>query len=340
MKDVQCDLACYSYYGTYRLGLALALYHLLHALLLLGVSNSKDGRAIIQEGFWPIKVVLLLGLAVGSFYIPRGLIEYAFIPTVLVGGVFLLVQAVLLVDLAYSWAEGLLDSAEGGSQGAKVALIGSTALFNLTALGATVGMFFYFEESWAITLMAINAVLVVVISICSVLPMVQEANPSSGLFQSALLGVYSLFVLLSALVSDPRRTANVAISAAHPWLGRTVCAVSTVYAFLAVARAAFSAGHNLHRMVPVEADKTLDTEEEAAGKYNYSLFHLSFAMAALYTILYVTYWQYSFTRGSPPAVAISSSTTSFWVRVGSSWLVAALYLWSLAAPIVLEDRSF
>ncbi len=127
----------------------------------------------------------------------------------------------------------------------------------------------------------------------------------------------------------------------YPTLGKLVSVFSVVYAFLAVAHSAFSTGNNLQRMaLPSTSEgegSSLDTEDEAAGKYNYALFHLSFAMAACYTVLYVTFWQYSQMDVSG-MVLIRDSSLAFWSRVVTSWIIAGLYIWSLFAPMVMEDR--
>ena len=37
---------------------------------MLGVKNSRDPRAGIQNGWWAIKILLIIGAAVGAFFIP------------------------------------------------------------------------------------------------------------------------------------------------------------------------------------------------------------------------------------------------------------------------------
>jgi hypothetical protein len=68
--------------------------------------NSRDPRSHLQNGFWGLKVLILFGGTVGSFFIPHG----SFGPTWMYFGLagaflFILVQLVLIVDFAHSWAE-------------------------------------------------------------------------------------------------------------------------------------------------------------------------------------------------------------------------------------------
>lgn len=341
MKDVKCDETCFVFYLNYRLGMAFVAYHLLQAILLIGVNRGDNPRSIIQDGFWPLKLLMLFGLAAGSLWLPRGLVDFLFIPTVLIGAIFLLLQAILLIDLAYGTAESLLGSAEDGSTFAKVSLLGFTLLGNVVNIGTVIGIYYFYEGNLDRSLVTISAVLFVIMSVCSILPSVQDANPSSGLFQSSVIGLYATFLVLSALMGDPDRVvqSNASLTVDNPVLSSLMSAVAVVFAFLCIARQAFNTGQNLHRMVPNEKDEGfLDSDDEAAGRYNYSLFHVAFAMAACYTILYLTFWQYS--KEVSGVISISSSSTAFWMRIGSSWLVSCLYMWSLFAPILLQDRSF
>lgn len=38
--------------------------------------------------------------------------------------------------------------------------------------------------------------------------------------------------------------------------------------------------------------------------------------------------------------AMKTSMPSVWVKISSSWLGLALYLWTLVAPLILRDRDF
>ena len=337
--DGVCGAACHRYYVVYKMGLALSIYHAIQATLLVGVEDSSDRRAIIQEGFWPLKLVALLLLTGGALYLPPRLINYLFYPTLCMGVIFVLVQTVMLVDLAYDWAESMLEKAGEGSEAFKSLLIGSTLFLALSTVAVIISVWIYFERETDRTLITVNAILLVIMTICSVLPNVQEANPSSGIFQSSLLGLYSLLVIIGAFINNPNRPRKpnyMAIN--YPILSKLVSVFSVVYAFLALAHSAFSTGSNLHRMVP-DQEKVQDDSDEAAGAYNYSLFHASFMMASFYTILYVTFWQHvSLVNGT--TYIIVDSSLAYWSRVFSSWMTMGLYIWSLFAPLILEDRSF
>jgi len=85
----------------------MTMFFVTMACLMIGVNGSKDPRAGIQNGFWAIKYMALIGIAIGAFFIPA---EGAFGPTWMYFGmigafVFILIQLILIVDFAHSWAE-------------------------------------------------------------------------------------------------------------------------------------------------------------------------------------------------------------------------------------------
>lgn len=100
-----CSIAV-GYLAVYRICFALACFFILMAAITLGAKSSRDPRAGIQNGFWGIKYLIVIGIAIGAFFIPNGAFSTFWMWIGLLGGiVFILVQLVLLVDFAHSWAE-------------------------------------------------------------------------------------------------------------------------------------------------------------------------------------------------------------------------------------------
>ena len=98
-----------------------------------------------------------------------------------------------------------------------------------------------------------------------------------------------------------------------------------------------------------------DSERDGV-QYSWSMFHLMFALATLYVMMTLTNW-YSpgeeVTLGESIFVlmmgqsiyilfsdTISANMSAVWVKMISSWLCFGLYMWTLVAPLVLQDRDF
>ena len=85
------------------------------------------------------------------------------------------------------------------------------------------------------------------------------------------------------------------------------------------------------------ANATSDDEAEGVT-YNWSLFHVMFGLATLYIMMTLTNW-YS-PNGNNTTQTISANMSAVWVKIISSWLCCAIYVWTLIAPVVLPERDF
>lgn len=140
---------CFGFAAVHRVNFALGLFHFVMAMLLVGVNNSRDRRAPIQNGFWGPKIIIWLGLIVGSFFLPNRFFEVwgnyvAFAGAIL----FLLLGLVLLVDLAHTFAEYCIEKIEETESGVwRGVLIGSTLFMYLGSFAMTIVMYIFFARS-------------------------------------------------------------------------------------------------------------------------------------------------------------------------------------------------
>lgn len=254
---------CFGYAAVHRVNFALGLFHFVMAILLLGVNNSRDKRAPIQNGFWGPKIIIWLGLIVGSFLVPNTFFEYwgnyvAFAGAIL----FLLLGLVLLVDLAHTFAEYCIEKIEDTDSGVwRGVLIGSTLGMYLGSIAMTIVMYIFFAHSGcsmnqsAITvslcktssywyqdadIQQVNLILLLAISVMSIHPTIQASNPRAGLAQAATVSVYCTYLTMSAVAMEPddlhcnplvratgARTASIVLGAVITFL---TCAYTTTRA--------------------------------------------------------------------------------------------------------------
>ncbi|KAF9896857.1 hypothetical protein BX616_006634, partial [Lobosporangium transversale] len=80
-------------------------------------------------------------------------------------------------------------------------------------------------------------------------------------------------------------------------------------------------------------------DEKNGCQYNYSFFHIVFAIAAMYISMVLTNWN-TFKRpeGEEHLILIGQSWPAVWVKILSSWICYGLYGFSLLAPVVFPDR--
>lgn len=105
------------------------------SIMMIRVRSSNDPRAPIQNGydkiiidyisnnfllmltiffrFWAIKYLLIIGGIIGAFFIPEKSFGTTWMYFGMIGGfLFIIIQLILIVDLAYSWADAWIQNSE------------------------------------------------------------------------------------------------------------------------------------------------------------------------------------------------------------------------------------
>ncbi|KAF9330010.1 hypothetical protein BG006_006982 [Podila minutissima] len=390
------DNSCYGVLGVQRVGFALALFHFILGVLLIGVHDSRSKRAAIQNGWWGPKVVVWMLLVVASFFIPTGFFIFYGNYVALIGaGIFILFGLVLLVDFAHTWSESCMEKWEVSDTNKwQFILVGSTAIMYLGAIILTGIMYGFFAHSGCgmnIFWITFNLILAVAVTIIGIMPAVQEANPRSGLAQSSMVVIYCAYLVLSAVANEPNEHGCNPLSERRGTRTTTVL-MGAVFTFLAVAystsRAATQGGKAMLSngdYAPLNTDSAMplvnsqpggtsmrrsdallaavesgalpvsaldeDDEDEDEGEYdakddekngvqyNYTFFHLVFAMAAMYIAMVLTNWNtFDKADGASNLILIGQSWPAVWVKVVSSWICYGLYGFSLLAPVLFPER--
>jgi hypothetical protein len=220
-----------------------------------------------------------------------------------------------------------------------------------------------------------NLILCVILSVVSILPKVQEYMPQSGLLQSAAMSLYIMYLTWSAVSNSPYATCKPKIAGLDPDNNSTITTtmapnlggdgpehgshsldaqsiIGLVIWFLAVLYSSMSSSTSSSASALAGANQVLLREDKSGGgdaeagqihdneeegtAYNWSLFHLMFALATLYVMMTLTNW-YS---PSSDINTFSENPAAMWVKIVSSWLCAAIYMWTMIAPMILSDREF
>ncbi|PPQ69010.1 hypothetical protein CVT24_000085 [Panaeolus cyanescens] len=398
---------CYGVLAVHRICFALALFHLLLSSALIGVRDTKDKRAAIQNGWWGPKVLIWLILIGVSFAIPNGFFMFWGNYVALLGAtIFILLGLVLLVDFAHSWSETCLENWENSDSNFwQWVLIGSTGLMYSFTITLTGLLYAYFAGSGCTLnqfFISFNLALCIVITLLSVHPQVQEHNPRSGLAQAAMVAAYCTYLVVSALSNHVHETKKCNPLRDGKKTQKAVLVLGGIFTFLAIAysttRAATQSnlvgrkkgrvqlpeddGHHSELgvvntqpgrtespryqallaaveagAIPASALQEQDDDEddeEVVGesrddertgtRYNYSWFHIIFAIAAMYVAMLLTDWNViskepvNGPRDPDFDVYIGRSEVAMWMRIVSGWVCIVLYVWSLIAPVVMPDR--
>ena len=199
---------CYGFVAVHRINFALGIFHLLLALILIGVTDSKHPRAAIQNGYWGPKIIGWIGLVALTFLIPESFFIVWGNYFAMIGAfLFLLLGLILLVDLAHSWAETCLEKIDfNDSPLWRFILIGSTLGMYIGSIVLTILMYVFFggsDCSTNLVWITINIIMVILASCISVHPTVQYFNSQAGLAQSAMVAIYCTYLTMSAVSMEP-----------------------------------------------------------------------------------------------------------------------------------------
>jgi len=232
---------CYGVLAVHRVCFALVLFHVLLSISLIGVRDTRDKRAAIQNGWWGPKVLLWLVFVIVSFFIPNGFFVFWGSYVSLIGAtIFVLLGLVLLVDFAHSWSETCLENWENSNNSNmwQWILVGSTASMYAATFAMTGVLYAYFTSSGCTLnrfFISFNLILIVIITILCIHPVVQEYNPRSGLAQSGMVAVYCTYLVMSAVGNHTHETCNPFSSGAASGTRTSALVLGAALTFVAIA---------------------------------------------------------------------------------------------------------
>lgn len=98
--------------------------------------------------FWGLKYLLVIGGIIGAFFIPEGSFGQVWMYFGMIGGfLFIIIQLILIVDFAHSWAEAWVGNyEETESRGWYFALIGITLLNYALSITGIVLLYVFFTK--------------------------------------------------------------------------------------------------------------------------------------------------------------------------------------------------
>jgi len=374
---LKCSAAV-GYMAVYRICFALAGFFFLMMLIMAGVKSSQDPRSGIQNGFWGIKFLVVIGIAIGAFFMPPGFAEPWMIIGMIGGFLFILIQLVLIIDFGHSLNESWVAKYEETENKCYYALLIGTTFLGYGASIAAVALFYVYYIGTGTdsacddhkAFISVNLILSVIFTVISILPKVQDANPNSGLLQSAIITLYTMYLTWSAMANNPNKDCNpdwMGFSnhttgattpapsdgtAKHPALdtqsiiGLCIWMVCVLYSTIRN-----SSSTSVGRMTISSSEKALTDSEappmndgeakvwddEGEGvAYSYSFFHFMFLLASLYVMMTLTNWF----SPSDDLQTLNANAAAMWVKISSSWVCIVLYIWTLIAPAILPERDF
>ncbi|KAG4960172.1 hypothetical protein AAZX31_13G191300 [Glycine max] len=338
----------YQAQAVLRVSLGNFLFFGILALIMIGVKDQNDRRDSWHHGGWTAKIVIWLLLVVLAFFLPDAIIlVYGFIAKI-GAGLFLLIQVIILLDFTHTWNDAWVEKDE---QKWYIALLAVSVGCYIAAFTVSGILFIWFNPSGYdcslnIFFLVMTMILAFVFAIIALHPQV-----NGSLLPAAVVSLYCAYVCYTGLSSEPHDyecnglNKSRAVSTGTLVLGMLTTVLSVLYSAL---RAGSSTtflsppssprlGGSKPLLEEAEEGKAKKEEKEARPvSYSYSFFHLIFALASMYSAMLLSGW----TSTSESSDLIDVGWTSVWVRIGTEWVTAGLYIWSLLAPLLFPDREF
>eukprot|EP01089_Gocevia_fonbrunei_P000176 TRINITY_DN1017_c0_g1_i1.p1 TRINITY_DN1017_c0_g1~~TRINITY_DN1017_c0_g1_i1.p1 ORF type:complete len:226 (+),score=49.03 TRINITY_DN1017_c0_g1_i1:690-1367(+) len=217
----------------------------------------------------------------------------------------------------------------------------------------------------------LNVLIALILSFISIHPSIQAHHPSgSGLLQSAVVTLYSSYLIFSAATSEPNSDGfhcnpidNTSGTFSTLLLGASFTIIAVCFSTVRTATKGDDLFGNDESKMDLLADAgssddeeddleedglkkknkkievaDLDDEEEKVS-YNYTFFHITFMLAAMFVMMLITNWQ-KISVEDDNSLKVNHGFAAVYVKLVSSWMVGLLYLWTLVAPCLFPDRVF
>ncbi|XP_040044990.1 serine incorporator 2 [Gasterosteus aculeatus] len=377
-NTVNCDIIV-GYKSVYRICFAMTCFFFLFVLLMILVRSSKDPRAAVQNGFWFFKLLLLIGITVGAFFIPDGIFNTVWYYFGMVGSFFFItIQLILLVDFAHSWNQSWVDKAENGNSKFWLgALLTITLIFYALAFTCVVLFYVFYTQPDDCTehkvFISLNFIFCVIVSIVAILPKVQEANRYSGLLQASFISLYTMYITWSAMSNNPNRQCNPSLlglvqpADATPapgpaptkaptttqwWDAQGIVGLIIFLFCTLLASIRTSNNAQVNKLLQTEGGQEPIVEYGTAGgedgvrravdneEEGVTYNYSFFHFSLCLASLYIMMTLTNWYHPDTDYQVMQSTMPAVWTKMASSWFALGIYLWTLVAPLVCSGRDF
>ncbi|KAJ1454887.1 serine incorporator/TMS membrane protein [Pelagophyceae sp. CCMP2097] len=366
--DEGCDdTACRGAALVYRVSCCTALLFLVNGVVAYVHPPAHDR-------FWFAKVLAWLAILGISLAVPSAVFDLrGFAWLARIGAfAFVVVQQVLLIDLAYHVNDTLVTLADSGEvslwcgvPSPLVALITAACGLFSVAVAGTALLFVYFNMNCAgpFIILVVTCFGVVIATLCQLF-----ASKDSNLLTSSVVASYATYLAAAALAANPVDKCNAVSATGKDWLsialGIGFTAIALLYtcysassqvAYLKDGRGAASAAPGGAMMTRVLAAAMPEGERvygaEAANeagaqpddapqktRFDVVAFNAVMALMAMMVSMVLTNW------GSIPkargAQTPQAGNVAMWMQAAAQWTALLLYVWTSVAPALCPDRDF
>lgn len=227
--DVQLLQQCAGYAGAYR-PMAVA------TIFFLGQAIATKYQPDLNRQVWPAKFAIFLFAVFCTILLPSSpFFDGIFLHIARIGAtIFIVLQQVILIDVAYNWNEDWVDRADqadrlsyGSGSGWLHAIVGTCATFYILSLTGIILLYKYFDgcagNTWIITLTLLGII---------AFTAVQLSGSEGSLLTSSVMSLYAVYLAYSMVSKNPNGACNPQLGENDVWgmiVGLTLTAVSLAW---------------------------------------------------------------------------------------------------------------
>lgn len=199
------NLVCLGVSAVYRMSLALAI---LFFLMFLACLPRSEFSKKMNEGFWPMKILIIFALFFVFFFVSNSFFEGYSDFAKFMGLFFLIFQIIMLIDLFYLCGERMKTYYDEGYQYCGPILIVSAATLYVGNLIFTIFNFIWFASNSGCGVNIFIIILNIVFTILHTILSVSGISKNGSLITSGLQSMYLTYLTWAGLSSNPEGSCN------------------------------------------------------------------------------------------------------------------------------------
>ena len=368
------------YGAVYRVSFAMSAFFLLFSLLTYNVHSTKQFRARLHNGFWYIKLSLLVLIMGVVFYLPNpGLFAKIWMYIGLTGGfMFILIQVILVIDFGHSWSVSWAEKMDTlDTKCWYFSLAFSTALVYSISITAAVMFYLFFTNPDDISQCKANTFYIsfnvghcALATIISILPRVQQETTGAGLLQSSVITIYTMYLTWNTLSSQPDSKCNPlgAVILEYDKVsgvnGEAIFGTLLMFALLAFActvrpstsqlgKLGLSLSDNpeyLRKSAQINSKRRKEdkapkedgkeTDELASEDVAYSYSFFHFVLFLASLHVMMVMTNWHSPDENVDFKKMIKNWAAVWVQMASSYICCLVYIWTLVAPLIRSTWGY
>eukprot|EP00827_Trimyema_finlayi_P007202 TRINITY_DN985_c0_g1_i3.p1 TRINITY_DN985_c0_g1~~TRINITY_DN985_c0_g1_i3.p1 ORF type:complete len:383 (+),score=44.03 TRINITY_DN985_c0_g1_i3:66-1214(+) len=348
-------LSCLGISACYRMSFALAA---LFVIIFLAQLFRNDLSKMFNEGMWIIKFAVVLGIFIAVMYLSNDFFEKYVIAAKVIGAIFMIAQAIMLVDLFWIWSENLIHQFDTGNSIYKYILLLMTLILYAGTITLIVFNFIWFykqkECKENLAFLIVNIFLVVILTGLTISGIVVGGS----LFAAGCISAYITYLTFSSLSNNTSKKCNEFYNSKNIVTQDIIINIFIIILWMIyfsqrstkqfikyIKQEDASQDLELQNekskqqvQIQPEAKDSNDDCEYKSGQW------ISFHLLMIIVCIHISN---AFTNWSTPSISekkafhhYKPNIASFIIKIACSYLTFLIYIWTLIAPKILKSRQF